>query len=197
MNKTRAIGRPPGPHDDTLAKILPIALQLFLDEGGGALTPTRLHQATGVSRATIYRNWPEPADIIEVILDQASEMPTADGPTGDTHTDLYTAAEVVLSRLQDHRVRAMLTASLEYGRHSARLATASKAFIANLLEPFRLVIEHSLAASAAEGEVDALVVELAGPLILEHLVMARSIPKERGRTLVDRFLTCHPIMADS
>ena len=42
----------------------------------------------------------------------------------------------------------------------------------------------------------ALVVELAGPLVLEHLVMGRSAPKNRSRVLVDHFLVRHPEHVD-
>lgn len=196
VNNKRPIGRPPGPHDDTLAKILPTAIQLFLNEGGAALTPTRLHKETGVSRATIYRNWPEPADIIEIMLDHATEMPADDRWTGDIRADLCSAADLVLMRMQDDQVRAFFSAGLEYGRYSARLATAGEAFIANILEPFRIVVARSVDAGTTEGEVHALVVELAGPLILEHLVMGRSVPKNRSRVLVDHFLVRHPEHVD-
>jgi hypothetical protein len=41
VTDTRPVARPPGPHDDTLEKLMPKALELFLEEGGGALTPGR------------------------------------------------------------------------------------------------------------------------------------------------------------
>ena len=191
QSEPKPAGRPPGPHDHTLAKILPTALRLFIDEGGVALTPTRLHRETGVSRATIYRNWPEPADLIEIMLARATEQPTRDRFVGDVRKDLYTALDILLHRFEHRPARAFFAACIEYGRNSERVERASRAFIAGILAPFETVLQAAVDAGTITGNPDELVSELAGPLVLEHVVMGKHIPKARARRVVDRLLDYH------
>lgn len=191
MNATRAGGRPPGPHDDTLTKLLPTALELFLAEGGAALTPTRLHHETGVARATIYRNWPDPADLIEIMLQRATALPDDVESTGDPRADLQRAMTILLARFEHKPARAFFAACLEYGRRSARVSTAAEAFVAGILEPFRLALNAALAAGQIDGSVDELVAEVAGPAILRHVVMGERLTAAQGRALVDHFVDHH------
>ncbi|MEM9465366.1 MAG: TetR-like C-terminal domain-containing protein [Actinomycetota bacterium] len=190
MTESRPVGRPPGPHDDTLAKLLPRALQLFLDEGGAALTPTRLHKETGVSRATIYRNWPEPADLIEIMLQTATRFPDTMTCVGDTRIDLHAAMATLLDRFENRPARAFFAACLEYGRRNERVASAATAFIAGILQPFHLAIAEALERGDLEGVEHELVAEVTGPVILQHIVMGFPVDDARGAAVVDRFLEC-------
>ncbi|MEM7141332.1 MAG: TetR-like C-terminal domain-containing protein [Actinomycetota bacterium] len=191
MNDARGVGRPPGPHDDTLAKLLPTALELFLAEGGGALTPTRLHQETGVARATIYRNWPEPPDLIEIMLQRATDLTENAPPTDDLRDDLHEAMAGLRWRFDERPARAFFAACLEYGRRSDRVAKAAQAFIAGILEPFRRAIDAALDRGDIEGDLDDLVAEICGPPILRHVVMGESIDEAAGAAIVDRFADHH------
>lgn len=55
---------------------VPVAARdLLADEGQAAVTPTRLSEATGISRSTINRNWPDPAEIaLDAITDELIEF---------------------------------------------------------------------------------------------------------------------------
>lgn len=191
MPTNRPVGRPPGPHGDTLAKLLPVALRLFLDEGGAALTPTRLHQESGVARATIYRNWPEAADLIEIMLAKATEPPPDDLFSGDLRADLHAAADLLVRRFTDRPARAFFGACLEYGRRSERVAAASETFIAGILQPFRTAIAAALDTGELTGDEDRLVSEVAGPLLLDHVLLGRSVTTAHARAVVDQFLDHH------
>lgn len=191
MKDRRPVGRPPGPHDDTLAKILPCALRLFLDEGGAALTPTRLHRETGIARATIYRNWPAPDDLIEIMLAHITEPRPDDVWSGDLRDDLYTAVDMLVQRFIHRPVRAFFAACLEYGRRSERVASAAEAFIGGILEPFRVIVGRAVDDGSLQGRSDDLVSELTGPLILEHVVMGHEVSQARGREIVESFLDHH------
>lgn len=187
-------GRPPGPHDDTLAKLLPVALRLFLHEGGASLTPTRLHNESGVGRATIYRNWPEPADLIEVMLGRATEQPSTltEGP--DLSTQLHAATDLLLDRFEHKPVRPFFAACLEYGRHSERVARAAEAFIAGILAPFRSAIADALENGELSGDgatADEIVADLAGPLVFEHVLLGQAVSRDRAHDLVDAVIIRH------
>ncbi|MEL7155515.1 MAG: TetR/AcrR family transcriptional regulator [Actinomycetota bacterium] len=196
MNAARGrIGRPPGPHDDTLARLLPAAERLLVDEGAAALTPTRLHAETGVSRATVYRNWPDPADLIEIMLARATDPPPEDGFVGHTPTDLHQAGQWLLRQVQDRPFRAFVGVCLEYGRTSERLAAAAEVFLAAILAPFRRVLAAAVDGGELAGDVDQLVSEVAGPLMLDHVIRGRDLTPERVQTAIDHFLDHHLVAA--
>lgn len=188
MSPQRRAGRPPGPHDDTLGRLLPTALRLFLTEGGAALTPTRLHQETGVARATIYRNWPEPADLVEIMLRRATELPSSTAPVGDLRTDLGAAMALLIDRFEHKPVRAFFAACLEFGRRSERIASVADDYVAGLLEPFRRAVAAAVDRGELVGAVDELVADLTGPLLLRHVLLGERITASDGRRQVDRFV---------
>lgn len=184
----RAAGRPPGPHNDTLGKLLPAALRLFLSEGGAALTPTRLHQETGVARATIYRNWPDPADLVEIMLRRAIDVPADVSPTTDLRADLQRAVALLLDRFEHKPVRAFFAACLEFGRRNDRVASVADDYVKGLLQPVALAIRAAVDRGELDGRVDALVADVAGPLFLRHVLLGERITTRDARERVDRFL---------
>ncbi|MEM7340271.1 MAG: TetR/AcrR family transcriptional regulator [Actinomycetota bacterium] len=193
--RTRPVGRPPGPHDDTLGKLLPTALRLFLAEGAAALTPTRLHRETGVARATIYRNWPDPADLIEIMLQRATGIPEEMRCEGDPAADLHAALDLLLFRFEHRPVRPFLAACLQYGDRSERLGDTARAFVDGILAPFHLAIrsgiEHGRITPAPGVEVDDLVAELTGPLIVRHVLIGEPVDTAKARRIVDEFVARH------
>ena len=187
VEQTRA-GRPPGPHDDTLAKLLPVALRLFLTEGGQALTPTRLHTESGVGRATIYRNWPEPEDLIEIMLGYATEEPSAQAFTGDLERDLLAAVDILLDRFEHRPARAFFGACIDYGRRSERMASVATRYVDGILAPFHTVLGEAVQSGELGGDIDELVSALAGPLVLDHVILGRKISRRRAHATVREFL---------
>ncbi|MEM8924056.1 MAG: TetR-like C-terminal domain-containing protein [Actinomycetota bacterium] len=168
-----------------------MALRLFLDEGGAALTPTRLHKETGVARATIYRNWPEAADLIEIMLGHATEQHPQDLFVGELAHDLQAAVDLLIDRFTHRPARAFFAACVEYGRHSERVAAAATAYVDGILEPFHRVMRRAIDEGLVTGDEDDLVHEIAGPLILEHVVLGRRVTRTRGQALVSRFVAYH------
>lgn len=171
-----------------MAKLLPASLRIFLSEGGAALTPTRLHQETGVARATIYRNWPDPADLVEVMLRRAVEVPSDMAPSADLRADLRRAAALLVDRFEHKPVRAFFAACLEFGRRSDRVASVAGEYVSGLLQPFTLAIAAAVERGELDGQVDALVADLAGPLFLRHVLLGEPVTLSVARNQVDRFL---------
>ena len=184
------VGRPAGPHDDTLAKLVPAARHLFLTEGGAALTPTRLHKETGVARATIYRNWPHPADLIEVIvaeaIDELDSLPPSGGE-GEERT-LRAAAQQLADQLGDERIQALLAACLEYGRISGPVAATAERFVDALLAPLREGVGLAVADGSVGANPDALVASIAGSLLLDRVFLRISTGAPHTPQPVDHLL---------
>jgi AcrR family transcriptional regulator len=213
MSGLRSAGRPPGPHDDTLAKLLPAAQRLLLSEGGGALTPTRLHQETGVSRATIYRNWPSPADLVEAVLRHATAVMSQD-PLGSgrdrppnrspgrridpdrdrirLRRDLIGALDAVLARVgRDSADRCLLVAGLDYGLRSERVAQGTTSFVHALLTPVRSVVVEAIDGGLLDGSAADLVTELAAPVLAVGVIAGLEPGRGSPHAVVDQVLDRH------
>ncbi|MGF1597911.1 MAG: TetR/AcrR family transcriptional regulator [Acidimicrobiales bacterium] len=197
MAQSRRPGRPPGPHDDTLAKLLPAAIRLLRDEGVSALSPSRLHVASGVARATIYRNWPEPADIVEALLRHAADD-VGDGPdpgSGDgsrgTIEEIDEALELATSRLETPEARALLTVGLDHGLRAATVATAADAYLEGLLRPVRVAVGDAVERGDLTGDTAALVTDIAASMVVEVLVHHRRPDRRRRRRLIEAIVAAN------
>lgn len=170
-------GRPAGPAADTTAVVLTAALELLLDEGAGALTAQRLHQTTGVSRSTIYRHWPTPADVLASLIDVAPSPPRA--PTGDLATDLHAEVDALCNRLRDKPVAAFLRALV------AADAELRHRYVEDLVAPVQAVLRDAgVPATAADDAVAAIV----SPLLVDALLLDRPTARARAHRAVDLHL---------
>lgn len=185
---TTRLGRPPGAHDDTIARLLPAALRLFLEEGGGALTPTRLAAETGMSRATLYRNWPEREDLVALLLERATLPPGDVSRSDDWRRDLEAHMLSLAERLRAKPARAFFAACLSYGQRSERARQAAQDFINGILIGVSECIEAGIRAGELHGEAAHLTSLVAGPLMLRHVLLGQSVNDQEVRTDVRSFL---------
>lgn len=184
----RAIGRPIGPHPDTSAKVLDAALELFLTVGADSLTPSRLSARSGVSRATVYRHWPDKARVIADLLQMATREPTEPAPLTDLRTDLDAAMEHLVARFNYRPVRAFFAACIDF-RRSEEVSQLAEEFISGMLRPFRAILEHAVASGELDGDVDRLVDELTGPIMLRHVLRGVPVGPGDAALAVETFLT--------
>ena len=170
------MSRPAGPAKDTEAVVLTAALDLLLTEGATALTPQRLHTATGVSRSTVYRHWPTPHDVLEALIDVAP-LPLPE-LTGDLAHDLHSAVDQLCNRLRDKPVAAFLQALV-----AAAEADLRHRYVEDLVAPLR----HALRDLPRSEREDAVAL-IASPLLLDALLLDRPTARTRAHRTVDDLL---------
>ncbi|MFC3505323.1 TetR/AcrR family transcriptional regulator [Micromonospora krabiensis] len=89
-------GRPRRPETD--AAILGATIDLLRETGYGGLSIEAVATRARVTRPTIYRRWPDKAQLVVEALSRA--VPPAPAPdTGDTRTDLHHLANGLVDRL--------------------------------------------------------------------------------------------------
>lgn len=176
-------GRPAGPAHDTTATVLTAALDLLLTEGAAALTAQRLHQATGVSRSTIYRHWPTPTDVLAALIDVA---PTPRRPpTGDAARDLHAEVDALCNRLRDKPVAAFLQALAATAAADPAAADLRQRYVEDLVAPFQAVLRDAgVSRTAADDAVAAIV----SPLLVDALLLDRPTARARAHRAVDLHL---------
>ncbi|MCF2533532.1 TetR/AcrR family transcriptional regulator [Yinghuangia soli] len=177
------VGRPAGPATDTTAVVLTAALDLLLTEGGTALTPQRLHQATGVSRSTIYRHWPTPTDVLAALIDVAPEPPRP--LSGDPVRDVHAEVDALCNRLRDKPVAGFLQALIAMAAADPVAAALRRRYVDDLITPFRIAIRSAgLPPAATEDAVAAIV----HPLLVGVLLLDDTPARTRAHRAVDLHL---------
>ena len=185
------VGRPAGPHPETTTKVLNAALELFLTEGADSLTPSRLSDRSGVGRATIYRHWPDKARLIADLLRAATHKPTEPIPLTDLRTDLDVAMKHLIARFNYRPVRAFFAACLDFGRRSEEVSQFAEEFISGMLRPFHAILEPAVARGELHGDVERLVDELTGPIMLRHVLRGRPVGPGDAALAVETFMARH------
>lgn len=160
--------------------VLTAALELLLAEGAAALTPQRLHRATGVSRSTVYRHWPTPHAILEALIDVAPSPP--EPTTGDLAEDLHAAVDQLCNRLRDKPVAAFLQALVAAASADPDAATLRHRYVEDLLAPFHAALRAARVPRAPREDAVALVVS---PLLLDALLLDRPTARTRAHRTVD------------
>lgn len=174
------IGRPAGPAADTVTTVLTAALDILLSEGGPALTPLRLHQATGVSRSTIYRHWSTPTEVLAALIEVAP--PVRREATGDAVSDLHAEVDLLCDRLRDRPVGAFLQALVAMAANDEAAVALRQRYVDDLVAPFQRV----LAADGMSGErADDAVNAIVAPLLVDALLLDRPSNRDRAHRAVD------------
>lgn len=160
--------------------MLTAALELLLAEGAAALTPQRLHRATGVSRSTVYRHWPTPHAVLEALIAVAPTSPPP--PSGDLGQDLHAAVDQLCNRLRDKPVAAFLQALVTAASADPDAASLRHRYVADLLAPFHAALRAARVPRAEREDAVALV---ASPLLLDALLLDRPTARTRAHRTVD------------
>ena len=162
---------------------------LFTEEGAAALTHQRVAQRAEVGRATIYRHWPRPVDLV---------------------TEALTVIEQPVFRSREGALRAWLGGELT--RFAADLAQpAATQFLAtvigtadqvqavadlrdDLLRRISAVLHSGLAQAGAQGETvrrldpGELLAQLLGPVIFRVAIQQAAVDRDFIDRLVDTAL---------
>lgn len=175
--------------------VLDAASRLFAERGIDSTSMDAIAAASGVSKATIYKHWPDKdALCLEVLSrihghDEASSYRL----TGDLRSDLL----AVLAHEpppQFAEVRSRITPHLvSYG---VRNPAFGKAWRLRVLEPPRTELAALLRQARAQGllsksvDIDVAMAMLLGPLFYRHIMgmVDRPIPSHLPEAIVEAFL---------
>lgn len=171
--------------------VLAAAQRLFAEQGIDATSMDAIAELSGVSKATIYKHWPNKnALCLEVLGQLHGEMPTFE--TGDVRADITALlAHKPPGRLA--RVRERIVPHFQ--SYAARHPEVLTAWKARVLEPPYAQLRALLERGIAEGKLDpALHVDLGIAMLLGPLVFRYSasflkpqLPADMAERLVEAF----------
>jgi AcrR family transcriptional regulator len=177
-------------------KVLHAAVELFSGRGIDATSMDAIAEASGVSKATIYKHWPDKDSLcLEVMgylhgLDE--ERPVFD--SGDFRADLIAQLQYQPAADRQALREKMMPQMIAFASRNETLGTAWRA---RVIEPARLALTGMLKSGEQRGilrpglDPEAGVAILLGPLIFRHVFSrkaGRKGPKDLEVQVADAFL---------
>jgi len=165
--------------------ILAAALDLLAREGPGAITHQRVAQQAGVGRATVYRHWADPEDLLRDVL-YTAKLPFFATPALPLRSWLHTELRQLADELALPAVASLAIALMEQTRSGGAGASPHR-HITTITE--RLAAEFALAVDAGELDTapDAALAaaQLIGPLVYRTTLQAAPVPDSLLTAVID------------
>ena len=139
------------------------------------VTVSDLHRVTGISRATFYRLFDTPEDVLIYQLDQmtGAAAETYDAQSSLTSTQLL--EQTISMGLQNHE---FLRALVENGRHDLLFQYTERSF--RKLDS----IKHIFPEGMAQGERDFFIAHLSMAMVATQITWSRNGQKETAKDLL-------------
>ncbi|MGW6700515.1 TetR/AcrR family transcriptional regulator [Nocardia sp. NPDC055049] len=185
--------RPPDPRTvrsrDTA---LTAARELLIEQGLAGLTHGAVAARSGISRATLYRLWPEPTDLVRATLTQHITLAQPE-PTGDLRADLLTELTATHAMLHEPATEQGMRVMIERAAVDPRFAEVKEALYRSGTRAARTTLTDAVARGdlPAELDVDLALDQLHGPLFFRRLVANRTFDLDYVRDVLDDFLRTH------
>lgn len=156
--------------------ILQAVIEILAEEGPGAITHQRVAERAGVGRATVYRHWPQPVDLLADVIGQFP-VPFLEEPGRNLRERLWTTMRRLGDDFRIPIMRAVISSLLEKAQHDEGARELRDIKIGVVHRRMREAVEEGLASGALTGDPDpeALVARLMGPLIFRILMQDLSI----------------------
>jgi AcrR family transcriptional regulator len=160
---------------------------LFDREGAGALTHQRVAERAGVSRATVYRHWPQSIDLVIEALGVAEQPllhPSEGQPLREWLRQELTRLAADFARPVVQQFVAMIVGGADRSEHIAALT-------AELIDRTVCTVREALDYAEAEGAVFQrrdeyqLIAELVGPVIVQVTMYRMPADEQWVARLVD------------
>jgi len=153
-------------------------IRIIQTEGPGAVTHQHVADRAGVGRATVYRHWPKPEDLLLEAMQQL-DLPFLE-PTPDAHlVPLRERLRADLRHLRDNLAApimpSMIATIIDRGQREDIYRGQHQRLIARAIAH----METALGWAVERGELDlrpdadALVSQLLGPLVFRRLIADR------------------------
>src|SRR6266496_745465 len=160
--------------------ILAAAFDLLAREGPGAITHQRVAQQAGVGRATVYRHWAAPEDLLRDVL-YTAELPFFATPALPLRSWLHAELRQLADELALPAVASLAIALMEQTRPGGAGARPHR-HITTITE--RLAAAFALAVDA--GELDkAPDADMIGPLVYRTTLQAAPVPDRLLTAVID------------
>ncbi|MFJ2664481.1 TetR/AcrR family transcriptional regulator [Nocardia fluminea] len=168
------------------------ARELLIEQGLAGLTHGAVAARSGISRATLYRLWPEPTDLVRAALTRHITLARPE-PTGDLRADLLTELTATRAMLHEPATEQGMRVMIERAAVDPRFAEVKEALYRSGTRAARTTLTEAVARGdlPAELDVDLAIDQLHGPLFFRRLVANQTFDLDYVRAVLDDFLRTH------
>jgi AcrR family transcriptional regulator len=166
--------------------------ELFEEDGSDALTHLRVAERAGVGRATVYRHWPRPLDLLMEALSVVDQPLLREG-SGPLRSWLRGELARAGTELSGPAAQQFVAALISIGERVPAVAELRE----SLLNRTRAVLERALDRAVDADELahrpdpDALLGRLLGPIIFETAIRQQPVSDDTIAEVVDAALGPH------
>jgi len=173
--------------------MLDAARELLSDYGPGAVTHLRVAEASGVSRATVYRHWPDRADILLDLLRRSADLHLTPSPPDAPVTERVAALLRSFAATLNGDGGQILTAMIGLAEWDGNVFSALERMTSRGPQSLRdlLVAGVEQGSIRRDADVDLLADRLIGPIYLRRLLYHDEITDGYVDRLVADTLTPH------
>ncbi|MFC9896245.1 TetR/AcrR family transcriptional regulator [Nocardia sp. NPDC127579] len=169
------------------------ARELLTEQGLAGLTHGAVAARSGISRATLYRLWPEPTDLVRAAVTLHITLAQSE-PAGELRADLLTELTATHAMLHEPTTEQAMRVMIERAAVEPKFAELKQALYRSGTRAVRAILTAAVdrAELPAALDIDLAVDQLHGPLFFRRLVAHRTFDLDYVRAVIDDFLRAHP-----
>lgn len=174
----------------THAEVHAAVLALLEEEGLEGVRHGRVAERSGVSRATVYRHWPDRAALLVSTLQAMRPQLELPGPSGDLRTDVRTLVGTIAEHLNDNQMLADMLVLLRQADEDPDFAVVRQHVVPLEGNPAVAMLEAARAAGdvRADVPVEVQVGMLFGPMLAIRVLLRERITDVHVDAVVDMWL---------
>lgn len=162
-------------------------LDLLVSEGPAAVTHQRVADESGVSRATIYRHWPDRAGLLVDCVAAQRPVTSPPEPSGDLREDLVDLFTMLAEEMGDHPEMPWFIAMLAQSEHDPDMVVLRQRLSAIEDMPIAPYLER-LRERGVEVDEQVVAAMIVGPLFALRFIFGRQLDRDTVAQLVDAWL---------
>ena len=173
--------------------ILTAARALLLKEGPAAVTHQRVAQEAGIGRATVYRHWPQPDQLLLATM-SGSDLPYFRDPVSPIRPWLHGQLRAMATEMTLPEVAAVTLTLMQGAVWSPQIAAQRDHSITTVTDRLRTALE--IAATTGELTTNTTPEDAAalllGPLVYRTAMQSGTVPDDLIDRLLDSIGLQHP-----
>ncbi len=192
----KKVGRPRS--EETKKAILTASYELLLENGFNTITVEGIAERAGVSKATIYKWWPNKAAVVLDGFFAATESMLQVPDTGSVSEDLFIQVNNLAAFITSPKGK-VITELIAAGQFDANIA---EEYRVRYFNPRRLISQHILERGMQRGELkNDLDLELSidlifAPLFYRLLITGETVDSDFVKNLISHALTGMNVKAE-
>jgi AcrR family transcriptional regulator len=154
--------------------ILRAVVEIIQAEGPGAVTHQRVADRAGVGRATVYRHWPRPVDLVFEAMQQV-DLPFLEPADGTLRERLRSDLRRLRDDLAAPIARSVIATIVEGAQRAGPYRDRSQRLAKTAVVNTQTAIDRAVETGELVGtpDADALVAQLLGAILFRRLIADR------------------------